>query len=344
MTDGEQDAQVFGRALHERRTRAGLSLADLASLVHFSRGFLSRIENGHRRVSRDLAELCDTVLDAHGELAALATDPGQDTPRKPRDAARRRPPSGLSLIHIGRPVRRGVPAAPGPRRPALSGGAYGGGRRALSHRPPAGGGRPRGARHGRGTAGPALVGPRPRRPRTAASAQRQPRGARGRRGPARRRTAAPAQRAPGEEAVHGHQRGHRLAARRSEPRRGTRPPHPGRPHPDSRRRHPLRGADRVPLGPVRLRPGRQVPVAVLAVAGLLHARRPAVLPRRGPDRAGHRPVAGGPGARRLRYPCPARPARGPHPLHPGPLAAVHPGHPVRPVVRPVRLGERLDLR
>ncbi|WAZ20529.1 helix-turn-helix domain-containing protein [Streptomyces cinnabarinus] len=104
MTDGEQDAQVFGRALHERRTRAGLSLADLASLVHFSRGFLSRIENGHRRVSRDLAELCDTVLDAHGELAALATDPGQDTPRKPRDAARRRPPSGG-------PARRPAPAS-----------------------------------------------------------------------------------------------------------------------------------------------------------------------------------------------------------------------------------------
>lgn len=93
MSGVEEDAQDFGRALRRRRVDAGLSLADLAGLVHCSRGFLSRIENGHRRVSRELAELCDTVLDARGELADLVTDPEPETARKPRDAARRRPPA-----------------------------------------------------------------------------------------------------------------------------------------------------------------------------------------------------------------------------------------------------------
>ncbi|MEU9733335.1 helix-turn-helix transcriptional regulator [Streptomyces sp. NPDC048002] len=94
MSEAEEDARAFGQALRQRRMAAGLSLADLAGLVHCSRGFLSRIENGHRRVSRDLAELCDTVLGAHGELVALVTDPDPDTGRKPQDPARRRPPSG----------------------------------------------------------------------------------------------------------------------------------------------------------------------------------------------------------------------------------------------------------
>ncbi|MER6675914.1 helix-turn-helix transcriptional regulator [Streptomyces sp. NPDC000983] len=94
MSEVEDDARLFGRALRQRRMAAGLSLADLAALVHFSRGFLSRIENGHRRVSRDLAELCDTVLGAHGELVALVADAGPDTGHKPQDPARRRPSAG----------------------------------------------------------------------------------------------------------------------------------------------------------------------------------------------------------------------------------------------------------
>ncbi|MGW1717387.1 helix-turn-helix domain-containing protein [Streptomyces sp. NPDC002156] len=69
----------FGGELRRRRLAAGLSLADLAGLVHCSRGYLSRIENGHRRVTRELAEGCDDALDAKGELLDLAPESRGDT-------------------------------------------------------------------------------------------------------------------------------------------------------------------------------------------------------------------------------------------------------------------------
>ncbi|MFF3372493.1 helix-turn-helix domain-containing protein [Streptomyces sp. NPDC002680] len=81
--DVADESAQFGGELRRRRLAAGLSLADLAGLVHCSRGYLSRIENGHRRVTRELAEGCDDALDAKGELLDLAPESRADAPDVP---------------------------------------------------------------------------------------------------------------------------------------------------------------------------------------------------------------------------------------------------------------------
>jgi Helix-turn-helix domain len=72
--------------LRRRRLAAGLSLRELATRVHYSKGHLSRIETGAKAPGADLAHRCDTVLGAGGRLAALvppagATPPPSDTGR-----------------------------------------------------------------------------------------------------------------------------------------------------------------------------------------------------------------------------------------------------------------------
>lgn len=68
----DRDSTVFGRELRRRREAAGLSLAGLASLVHYSKSHLSKVEHGVKPPSEGLARRCDHALDARGELAALA--------------------------------------------------------------------------------------------------------------------------------------------------------------------------------------------------------------------------------------------------------------------------------
>jgi transcriptional regulator with XRE-family HTH domain len=63
----------FGTELRRRRLDAGLSLADLARLVHYSKSHLSKIENGVKPPSVDLARRCDTALNGAGELAGLVS-------------------------------------------------------------------------------------------------------------------------------------------------------------------------------------------------------------------------------------------------------------------------------
>ncbi|MCL2583846.1 MAG: transcriptional regulator [Streptosporangiales bacterium] len=46
----------------------------MASLVHYSKAHLSKVERGLKEPSQDLARLCDAELCAHGELASLAAD------------------------------------------------------------------------------------------------------------------------------------------------------------------------------------------------------------------------------------------------------------------------------
>lgn len=67
----------FGPELRRRRLEADLTLTGLASLVHYSKAHLSKVERGLKEPSRDLARLCDTELRACGELSSLA-DRGQD--------------------------------------------------------------------------------------------------------------------------------------------------------------------------------------------------------------------------------------------------------------------------
>ncbi len=64
----------FGAELKRRRTAVGMSLTGLAAAVHFTKGYLSKVENGKVRVNRDLAKACDQALGADGELLALVAE------------------------------------------------------------------------------------------------------------------------------------------------------------------------------------------------------------------------------------------------------------------------------
>ncbi|MEW2398374.1 helix-turn-helix transcriptional regulator [Streptomyces sp. NPDC046862] len=63
--------QVFGPELRRLRLAAGLTLTQLASSVHYSKGQLSKIETGRKRPTPEFARLCDAALDAGGALAGL---------------------------------------------------------------------------------------------------------------------------------------------------------------------------------------------------------------------------------------------------------------------------------
>lgn len=68
---------MFGTELHRRRIDAGLSLADLARLVHYSKSHLSKVETGVKPASVELARQCDAALSAKGGLSVLvAPGPG----------------------------------------------------------------------------------------------------------------------------------------------------------------------------------------------------------------------------------------------------------------------------
>jgi transcriptional regulator with XRE-family HTH domain len=64
-------ATCFGQELRRRRLAAGLTLTALSKLVHYSKAQISKVERGLKAPSRDLARLCDSALDAGGELMAL---------------------------------------------------------------------------------------------------------------------------------------------------------------------------------------------------------------------------------------------------------------------------------
>ncbi|WP_267887290.1 helix-turn-helix domain-containing protein [Streptomyces sp. WM6372] len=77
-------AAAFPAQLRRLRVQRGLSLADLARRTHYSKGYLSKIETGAKRVTHDVALRCDRVLEAGGTLLQLV--PEAEVP-KPRTAA-----------------------------------------------------------------------------------------------------------------------------------------------------------------------------------------------------------------------------------------------------------------
>ncbi|WP_228044678.1 helix-turn-helix domain-containing protein [Streptomyces ferrugineus] len=98
---------VFGAELRRLRIAAGLTLTQLASSVHYSKGQLSKIETGHKRPSPELARLCDAALDAHGTLAALVPA------RPPRDSA----VQALDCDPVASGTAGAVPHVDSPRSP-----------------------------------------------------------------------------------------------------------------------------------------------------------------------------------------------------------------------------------
>ncbi|MFI9722273.1 helix-turn-helix domain-containing protein [Streptomyces sp. NPDC052396] len=81
MVEGLQD---FGQELRRRRQAAGMSLARLGTLVHYSKAQLSKVERGLKRPTPELARLCDVRLAADGALAGLV--PVRPCPAPPPDA------------------------------------------------------------------------------------------------------------------------------------------------------------------------------------------------------------------------------------------------------------------
>jgi transcriptional regulator with XRE-family HTH domain len=79
----EECVPVFGAELRRLRTAAGLSLAQLSREVHYSKGYLSKIETGVRLPAPDLARRCDDAVAAGGALLALV--PPRRQPRQPAE-------------------------------------------------------------------------------------------------------------------------------------------------------------------------------------------------------------------------------------------------------------------
>lgn len=74
----------FAVRLREFRNARGISLGTLAKRTHYSKGYLSRVENGLQSPSLMLARQCDAALDADGHLIALASGStnGRPTPNR----------------------------------------------------------------------------------------------------------------------------------------------------------------------------------------------------------------------------------------------------------------------
>lgn len=70
------ESDTFGGELRRLRRDAGISLSTLADRVHYSKGYLSKVENGSSQPNESLAAMCDEVLATGGALTALLADAG----------------------------------------------------------------------------------------------------------------------------------------------------------------------------------------------------------------------------------------------------------------------------
>ncbi|MGE7438932.1 nSTAND1 domain-containing NTPase [Kitasatospora sp. NPDC001175] len=61
----------FGARLRELRAARQVSLSELARLIHYSKGYLSKIENGTKPATPDVARRCDEALRSGGVLLRL---------------------------------------------------------------------------------------------------------------------------------------------------------------------------------------------------------------------------------------------------------------------------------
>ena len=69
------DPVTFGQEIRRLMAERRVGLRELARQVHYDPGYLSKIVNGRKAVSGDLARCLDAALDAHGVLAAFRTTP-----------------------------------------------------------------------------------------------------------------------------------------------------------------------------------------------------------------------------------------------------------------------------
>ncbi|MEU8363188.1 helix-turn-helix transcriptional regulator [Nonomuraea sp. NPDC048882] len=75
---------ALGKEIRRRREAEGMSLADLAQRIHYSKGYLSKVETGRAHCSPALAQACDKAFGADGKLAALVAEGSAgDRPERP---------------------------------------------------------------------------------------------------------------------------------------------------------------------------------------------------------------------------------------------------------------------
>jgi transcriptional regulator with XRE-family HTH domain len=108
----------FGEELRKRREAAGLSLIGLSKQVHYSKGHLSKVENGLKGPTVQLARLCDSAIGAGGELLRLVVTP-QTRPMTPPAQA---PEVEPEVTGIFRPRDDDGPAEDGMADHLLAGG------------------------------------------------------------------------------------------------------------------------------------------------------------------------------------------------------------------------------
>ncbi|MCC3773684.1 helix-turn-helix domain-containing protein [Streptomyces sp. UNOB3_S3] len=65
------DRAEAGGLLRALRLERGVSLAELARLAFYSKGYLSKVENGEKPLTPELARACDQALDTGGRLGGL---------------------------------------------------------------------------------------------------------------------------------------------------------------------------------------------------------------------------------------------------------------------------------
>lgn len=70
------DARVFGTEMRRLRQEAGLSLGEVARRTNYSKGQISKVENGHSRPSMGLARMLDNVLSTGGALTSILRQQG----------------------------------------------------------------------------------------------------------------------------------------------------------------------------------------------------------------------------------------------------------------------------
>ncbi|MPZ66554.1 MAG: helix-turn-helix domain-containing protein [Pseudonocardiaceae bacterium] len=73
----------FGQELRRLRGAADLSLRGLARQVHYDPGYVSKVENGAKKPTAELAAACDGALETGGVLAGLVSPARPPTARSP---------------------------------------------------------------------------------------------------------------------------------------------------------------------------------------------------------------------------------------------------------------------
>src|SRR6516165_3018393 len=68
LTPGRSAVHRWGAELRARRDECGLSLAGLGRLARYDASYLARLERGDQFATLAVAQACDRVLDAGGEL------------------------------------------------------------------------------------------------------------------------------------------------------------------------------------------------------------------------------------------------------------------------------------